>query len=83
SEQYRATVGITSLELDIWGKVRNQPQQALQNLFSSELTQYSSQVSLVAELANAWLNYAKDEQLLGRHEETLKSQQASLALSHP
>ena len=81
SSQYSATVGITSYELDIWGKVRNQTQQALQNLYSTELTQYSTQVSLVAELANAWLNYATDQQLLGLAEETLKSQQASLGLT--
>lgn len=81
SSQYSATVGITSYELDIWGKVRNQTQQALQNFYSTELTQYSTQVSLVAELANAWLNYATDQQLLGLAEETLKSQQASLGLT--
>ena len=55
SSQYSATVGITSYELDIWGKVRNQSEQALQNLYNTELTQYSTQISLIAELANALL----------------------------
>jgi len=81
SSQYSATVGITSYELDIWGKVRNQSAQALQTLYSTELSQYSTQVSLVAELANAWLNYAADQQLLALSRETLKSQQASLSLT--
>ncbi|MBB1386688.1 efflux transporter outer membrane subunit [Pseudoalteromonas sp. SG45-5] len=81
SSQYSATVGITSYELDIWGKVRNQSAQALQNLYSTELSQYSTQVSLVAELANAWLNYATDQQLLALAQETLSSQQESLSLT--
>ena len=81
NEQYSATVGITSYELDIWGKVRNQSTQALQSLYSTELSQYSTQVSLVAELANAWLNYAADQQLLALAQETLTSQQSSLSLT--
>ena len=39
------------------------------------------QVSLIAELANAWLNYATDQQLLALAQETLSSQQASLSLT--
>lgn len=81
SSQYGATVGITSYELDIWGKVGNQSAQALQTLYSTELSQYSTQVSLVAELANAWLNYAADQQLLMLSRETLNSQQESLSLT--
>jgi len=74
-------VGITSYELDIWGKVRNQSAQALQNLYSTELSQYSTQVSLISELANAWLSYATDLQLLELAKETLTSQQESLSLT--
>ncbi|XQW86981.1 efflux transporter outer membrane subunit [Thalassotalea piscium] len=81
SSQYSATVGITSYELDIWGKVRNQSEQALQTLYSTELSQYSTQISLVGELANAWLNYAADQQLLALAQETLTSQQESLSLT--
>lgn len=81
SSQYSATVGITSYELDFWGKVRNQSEQALQQLFSTEEAQRSSQISLVAELANAWLSYAADKQLLELAKDTLASQQQSLSLT--
>ncbi|WP_077339945.1 efflux transporter outer membrane subunit [Pseudocolwellia agarivorans] len=81
NSQYSATVGITSYELDLWGKVRNQSEQALQTLYSTELSQYSTQISLVAELANAWLNFATDQQLLTLAQETLTSQQESLSLT--
>ena len=81
SSQYSATVGMTAYELDLWGKVRNQSEQALQTLYSTQLSQYTMQVSLIAELANAWLNYATDQQLLALAQETLSSQQASLSLT--
>ncbi|WP_409425807.1 efflux transporter outer membrane subunit [Pseudoalteromonas sp. RW-H-Ap-1] len=81
SSQYSATVGMTAYELDLWGKVRNQSEQALQTLYSTQLSEYSMQVSLISELANAWLNYATDQQLLALAQETLSSQQASLSLT--
>jgi outer membrane protein, multidrug efflux system len=81
SSQYSATVGITSYELDFWGKVRNQSEQALQQLFSSEEAQRSSHISLIAEVANAWLSYAADKQLLELANNTLLSQQESLSLT--
>lgn len=81
SQQYNATVGLTSYELDLWSKVQNQSQQALQQLFATEQAQRSSQISLVAELANAWLTYGADKQLLELANETLGSQQQSLSMT--
>ena len=81
NQQYSATVGITSYELDFWGKVRNQSEQALQQLYSTEQAQLSSQISLVSELANAWLTYAADQQLLELATHTLHSQQKTLELT--
>lgn len=81
NQQYSATVGITSYELDFWGKVRNQSEQALQQLYSTEQAQLSSQISLVAELANAWLTYAADQQLLELAAHTLHSRQKTLELT--
>lgn len=81
SENYSATVGLTAYELDLWGKVRNQSEQALQNLYSAEYSLSSVRISLISELVNAWLNYATDKALLELANDTLKSQQESLALT--
>ncbi|WP_394190223.1 efflux transporter outer membrane subunit [Pseudoalteromonas atlantica] len=80
NESYSATVGMTAYELDLWGKVRNQSDQALQTLYASEQAQTSVKISLIAELVNAWLNYAADKELLALANETLSSQQESLEL---
>ena len=50
TEQYSATVGLTAYELDLWGKVRNQSEQALQNLYSAEYSLTSVRISLISEL---------------------------------
>ncbi|NMM39830.1 efflux transporter outer membrane subunit [Pseudoalteromonas arctica] len=81
SQSYSATVGMTAYELDLWGKVRNQSEQALQTLYASEQTQTSVKISLISELVSAWLNYAADKEQLALAMQTLKSQQASLALT--
>ncbi|MEH6397265.1 efflux transporter outer membrane subunit [Pseudoalteromonas sp.] len=81
TQSYSATVGMTAYELDLWGKIRNQSDQALQTLYASEQAQTSVKISLISELVNAWLNYAADKEQLALAMETLKSQQESLTLT--
>jgi multidrug efflux system outer membrane protein len=81
TESYSATVGMTAYELDLWGKIRNQSDQALQTLYASEQAQTSVKISLISELVNAWLNYAADKEQLALAMETLESQQQSLTLT--
>ncbi|MFU2512161.1 efflux transporter outer membrane subunit [Pseudoalteromonas sp. ASV78] len=81
TQSYSATVGMTAYELDLWGKIRNQSDQALQTLYASEQTQTSVKISLISELVNAWLNYAADKEQLALAMETLESQQQSLTLT--
>ena len=81
TQSYSATVGMTAYELDLWGKIRNQSDQALQTLYASEQAQTSVKISLISELVNAWLNYAADKEQLALAMETLESQQQSLTLT--
>lgn len=81
TQSYSATVGMTAYELDLWGKIRNQSDQALQTLYASEQAQTSVKISLISELVNAWLNYAADKEQLALAMETLESQQESLTLT--
>ena len=81
TQSYTATVGMTAYELDLWGKIRNQSDQALQTLYASEQTQNSVKISLISELVTAWLNYAADKEQLALAMETLESQKESLTLT--
>ena len=81
SHQYSAGIGFSSYELDLFGRVRSLNEQALQSYYATEAARRSTQISLVAEVANAWLTLAADRERLSLAEETLKSRSESLALT--
>ncbi|MQP67474.1 efflux transporter outer membrane subunit [Niveispirillum sp. SYP-B3756] len=80
TEQYQANLGITAFELDFFGRVRNLSDAALQSFLATEQAQRSTQLSLVAEVANAWLTLLSDKALLRLTDDTLKAQQESYDL---
>jgi len=81
SHQYSASLAMASYELDFWGRIRNLSDAALQNYLATEQSQRSTQISLVAEVANAWLTLSADQSRLALARDTLKSQQRSFELS--
>jgi outer membrane protein, multidrug efflux system len=79
--QYSAGVGVTNFELDLFGRVRGLNRAALQRYFATEDARDSVQIALIGEVANAYLNYAGDLELLRLARETAESQQQSLSLT--
>ncbi len=80
NEQYNVGLGVSSYELDLFGRVRSLKDQALEQYLATEQARRSVQISLVAEVANAWLTLAADRERLKLTQETLKSQQESFQL---
>ena len=78
---FEVGVGFTSYELDLFGRIRSLNHAALQQYFSSEETRRSAQLTLVAEVATAYLTVLADQTLLDITRETLKSQSDSYALT--
>ena len=78
---YRIGVGVTSYELDLFGRVRNLKAQALQEYLAVVETRRSAQISLVAEVAAAWLTHATDQALLNLARKTLESRRRSFQLT--
>lgn len=74
STQYSVEAGITSYEIDLFGRVRNLKEQALEQYFSTEEARNTTQISLIAEVANAYLTWAADTELLKLTQETLDTQ---------
>lgn len=81
SHIYRATVGFSAYELDLFGRIRNLNQQALQTFYANEENRRSTQISLIAEVATGWLNLAADQKRLAIAEQTLQSQQATYEIN--
>jgi multidrug efflux system outer membrane protein len=78
---YNVGVGFTSYELDLFGRIRSLSHVALQQYFSAGETQRSVQLTLVAEVAIAYVTILADQTLLDITRDTLKSQQDSYALT--
>ncbi|UYY58200.1 efflux transporter outer membrane subunit [Sphingomonas sp. S2-65] len=80
-EIYSLNAGISAYELDLFGRVRNLTQAAQEQVFASEEAQRSTRVSLIAEIANAWLQMASDQEQLRLSRETLKAFQETFRLT--
>lgn len=80
SSQYSATLGV-SWELDLFGRLRSLRDQALEEYFASEAAQRSTQISLIASVANAWLTLQADQALLEVTRDTLKTYEESFGLT--
>ncbi len=78
---YNVGVGFTNFELDLFGRIRSLSHAALQQYFSSGETRRSVQLTLVAEVATAYLTVLTDQTLLDITRDTLKSQKQSYALT--
>ena len=78
---YNVGVGFTNYELDLFGRIRSLSHAALQQYFSSGETRRSVQLTLVAEIATAYLTVLADQTLLDITRNTLKSQGDSYALT--
>lgn len=80
SHTYSAGIGFAAWELDVFGRVRSLNDQALAQYLALEETQRSVELSLVAEVANAWLALAADRERLELAAATLHAQRESLTL---
>lgn len=78
--QYTVGLGVSSYELDLFGRVQSLKDQALQQFFATGEARRSVQISLVAEVAANYLTLAADRERLELAKDTLASQQTSYQL---
>jgi multidrug efflux system outer membrane protein len=81
SNSFSASVGVTSYELDLFGHVRSQTAQALEQYFGTEEAQRAAQVSLVGQVATQYLTLRETEELLTLTQNTLAAVQSSYELN--
>ena len=80
-ELYSAQIGISAFEIDLFGRVRNLSEAALQTYFATEEAQRAARISLIAEIANAWLSYGAAQDQLRIAEKTLVTYQETRDLT--
>lgn len=77
THQFSASVGLSSYELDIFGRLRSLNAQALETYLATEEAQRTTHLSLVAEVASDYLQLAADLDSLALARETFRSQNES------
>ncbi|MDN3565431.1 efflux transporter outer membrane subunit [Paeniroseomonas aquatica] len=78
---WSAGLGFTSYEIDLFGRVRSLTAQAFQQYLGYAETRRSTQLSLVSQVANAWLAVAADQELLDLTRSTLANQEDAYRLT--
>lgn len=73
SSVYQAGLAVSAFELDLFGRVRNLSDAALAQYLATEEARKSTQISLVASVANAYLQLLADEELLRITREALQT----------
>ena len=81
SHQYSANLGFASYELDFFGRIHSLKDQAVYQYLSTQEAQRTTQITLVAAVANAYLSLAADSDSLALAQETLRTQQISYDLA--
>src|SRR5690554_2566114 len=80
NSQYGVTIGTSSWELDLFGRVRSLEGAALERYLATEQVQYAVQLALVSDVASAWLTWNADHALLELTKATLDSYEESLEM---
>jgi multidrug efflux system outer membrane protein len=78
--QYSAGLGVTSWEIDFFGRIRSLEKRALEEYFATEQARRNTQILLVSEVANAYVTLAADRENIKLAQSTFESQRASYNL---
>ena len=78
--EYVVGFGLSSWELDFFGRIRSLKDSALEQYLATEQARKSAQISLVTTVANSYLALAADRDNLRLAQATLDAQQASYEL---
>ncbi|PXA83901.1 transporter [Nostoc sp. 3335mG] len=81
THDYSAGLGISAFELDLFGRVRNLTKAAQEQYFATQAGADSTRISLIAEIASAWLTMGSDQDQLALSKQTLATYQQSVDLT--
>jgi multidrug efflux system outer membrane protein len=81
SRQQSVSVGFTSFELDLFGRIRSLEDAALENFFAVTQNAHSARVSLISEVAAAYLTLVSYNELYALTEEAYQNRKKSYAMA--
>ena len=78
---FSVNLGVTAFELDLFGRIRSLTGAALDRYFGTEAAARATRLTLVGDIADAWLTYAADASLLKIAQDTATSAAQSVRLT--
>ncbi len=78
--QFQAGIGMADWELDLWGRLRSLNDAALEGWLAADATRRAATVSLVAQVADAYLGLRETDERLLLARRTLASRDESLRI---
>ncbi|MGF7148729.1 multidrug efflux system outer membrane protein [Sphingomonas zeicaulis] len=80
-EQYRAGVGVTSFELDFWGRVRNLNEAARSQFLATVEAERAFRLGLIRDVATTYFSIRESDERIALAEATVKSRQDGLRIA--
>ncbi|WP_205191729.1 efflux transporter outer membrane subunit [Burkholderia sp. LMG 13014] len=77
---YRADVGLSAFEIDLFGRTRNLSEAALQEYLATAQAARGVRISLVASVSEAYVRYTANQARIKLTQQTLEARQTSLEL---
>lgn len=78
---FDANIGITGFEIDLFGRIRSLTTAAQNRYFATEAAARTVRLTLIGDIATAWLTYASDKSLLKIAQDTAASAAKSVDLT--
>lgn len=78
---FAVDLGTTAFELDLFGRIRSLTGAALDRYFATEAAARATRLTLVGDIATAWVTYAADQSLLTIAQDTALSAEKSVRLT--
>jgi outer membrane protein, multidrug efflux system len=80
AERYDVNLGVSSWEIDFFGRIRSLKERALEEYLATEAARRSAQILLVSGVAGAYLTLAADREALKLAEITFETQKSAYDL---
>ncbi|HHS9922791.1 efflux transporter outer membrane subunit [Klebsiella variicola] len=80
-QQYEANLGVSSWEIDFFGRLRSLRDEALEKYLSTEASSRATQISLVSDVVSGYLTLCADNDLLKLAADTVTSQRETYRLA--
>lgn len=81
SQSYQVDLTVPTFEVDLFGRLRSLTHAQLEQYLATEAGARATRLALVAQIANAWLDYAANSSLLAVSQQTVTTSQASVRLT--